>query len=249
MLTDSEGEEPGVLRAIPRDRLIDRASRAIKDFILANELSPGDRMPSESELARSLGVSRNVVRQAVSSLEAIGVVRVEHGRGIYVADVVDTDVFSKIAGWLNTSDLEEEEFFEARSIFEQGIFELVIARATDADFDRLEHIGTALRDATDDREIGRLHVEFHRALLEMTGNQFLVTLGTILSRFFWSVGYDSPHIHRWSPHSLGSSHLPMVELLRGRRREDIPAMIRLHLAYHEHVEHQHRPAQGGGGGC
>lgn len=240
MLTDSEGE-PGTLRAIPRDRLIDRASRAIRDFILANELVPGDRMPTEADLARSLGVSRNVVRQAVSSLEAIGVVRVAHGRGIYVADVADTDVFRKIASWLDAGDLSEEEFFEARSIFERGILELVMDRASDADLDSLERVATSLRGATGNEAIGRLHEEFHRALLEMTGNRFLVTLGTILSRFFWSVGYDSPHIHRWSTPSLRDSHLPMVELLRGRRREDIPAMIRLHLTYHEHVGHEPPP--------
>lgn len=240
MLTDSDGE-PGTLRAIPRDRLIDRASRAIRDFILSNELEPGDRMPTEADLARSLGVSRNVVRQAVSSLEAIGVVRVAHGRGIYVADVADTDVFRKIAGWLDPGDLSEEEFFEARSIFERGIFELVMERATDADLDGLERIAVGLHDATENEEIGRLHTEFHQALLEMTGNRFLVTLGTILSRFFWSVGYDSPHIHRWSTPSLRSSHLPMVALLRGRRREDIPALIRMHLTYHEHVGHGEPP--------
>ena len=72
------GREP--LRTLPRERLIDRATEAIKAHILANELKGGDRLPAETELARSLGVSRNVVRQAVSSLETLGVVRVAHGR-------------------------------------------------------------------------------------------------------------------------------------------------------------------------
>lgn len=88
---------PEPLKTLPRERLIDRATEAIKDYILANRLSSGDRLPSEAELARSLGVSRNVIRQAISSLGALGLVRVAQGRGIYVGDVADTDVFRQLA--------------------------------------------------------------------------------------------------------------------------------------------------------
>lgn len=242
MARDSLPDATANLRAIPRDRLIDRAAQEIKDFILGNELVPGDRVPSETELAKSLRVSRNVVRQAISSLEAIGVVRVAHGRGIYVADVANTDVFRQIASWLDTSDLHETDFFEVRSIFERGVLELVIERAADADLDRLEAVARRLQEAREEGEIGDLHDQFHRALLEATGNRFLVTLGTILSRFFWSVGYDSPHVYKWSAADLQTNHLHIVELLRRRCREDIPSMIHAHLEYGEAGERpDHRP--------
>ena len=113
------------LQVLPRERLIDRAAGAIKDHILTNELKGGDRLPSELELARSLGVSRNVVRQAVSSLEMLGVVSVARGRGIYVADLADTDVFRQLAAWIDPSELDNDDYLEVRSIFDRGIFELL----------------------------------------------------------------------------------------------------------------------------
>ena len=119
----SATEEGHPLHALPRERLIDRAVEAIREHILANRLSGGDRLPSEAELARSLGVSRNVVRQAVSSLEALGVVQVAHGRGIYVGTLADTNVFRQLATWINTSDLDNAEYLEVRAIFERGIYE------------------------------------------------------------------------------------------------------------------------------
>jgi len=225
----ANGSPSEPLRILPRERLIDRATVAIKDHILANRLSGGDKLPSESELARSLGVSRNVVRQAVSSLETLGIVRVAHGRGIYVADVADTDIFRQLASWIDTSELDNGEFVRVRSIFERGIFEMVIERASDADLDHLESLAVAMRDATTTEDVDRLHDEFHQALLAATGNRFLMTLGTILYRFFWSVGYTSPHVHRVPEQGLRHSHFPLVELLRHRNRDEIPKIVAVHL--------------------
>ena len=132
----SVGAVPRPLRTLGRERLIDRAVEAIKDYILANELQGGDRLPSEQDLARALGVSRNVVRQAVSSLETLGIVRAAQGRGIYVADLADTDVFRQLAAWLDTGDLDDAEYYQVRAIFERGIFELLLDNASDADLDR-----------------------------------------------------------------------------------------------------------------
>ncbi len=218
------------LKILRRERLLDRATEAIKDYILSNRLSGGDRLPSEAELARSLGVSRNVIRQAVSSLEALGIVHVAQGRGIYVGDVADTDVFRQLASWIDTGELNNDEFIETRAIFDRGIFELVIERATDADFDQLETLAVALRDASTQEDLERLHDEFHRALLATTGNRFLMTLGTILNRFFWSVAYTGPHVHHVSPAGLRNSHLRLVEVLRRRCRDEIPAMILMHAS-------------------
>lgn len=223
------GSVSQTLRTLPRDRLIDRATEAIKDYILANGLKGGDRLPSEQELARALGVSRNVVRQAVSILETIGVVRAAQGRGLYVADVVDTDVFRQIAAWINSAELEDGQYYEVRSIFDRGIFELLLARASDADLDRIEGIARAMVDAIDDDALHRLHDEFHQACLAATGNPFLVTMGTILYRFFWSVAANGPKVRHVSPPGLRGSHLAIAHRLRERRAEDIPLLVDLHL--------------------
>jgi GntR family transcriptional repressor for pyruvate dehydrogenase complex len=220
-------QEP--LRTLPRARLIDRASEAIKSHILANELKGGDRLPSESELARSLGVSRNVVRQAVSSLETLGVVRVAHGRGIYVADPIDTGVFRQLAAWIDASEVDDGDYVAVRSIFERGIFELIIQNASDDELDQLGAIAQGMVSSGDDGEFHRTHDEFHQACLAATGNRFMVTIGTILYRFFWSMVAQGPRVRQFSVDEMKSSHLEVAALLKRRRVEDIPTIIRVHL--------------------
>jgi GntR family transcriptional regulator, transcriptional repressor for pyruvate dehydrogenase complex len=217
------------LRTLPRERLIDRAVQAIRDYILSNKLKGGDRLPPELELARSLGVSRNVIRQAISALETLGVVRAAQGRGIYVADLADTAVFSQLATWLDTSDLDDDEYFQVRAIFERGIFELLIDHASDRELEQIEGIARAMQDAADPNDVHRLHDEFHQACLAATGNRFLLTMGTILYRFLWSVAAAGPRVYQVDVPGLQSSHRRIAELLRRRRREDVPALTAWHL--------------------
>jgi DNA-binding FadR family transcriptional regulator len=219
----------GALRTLPRKRLIDRASEAIKTHIVDNGLKGGDRLPSEADLARTFGVSRNVVRQAVSSLETLGIVRVAHGRGIYVADVVDTDVFRQVAAWIDASEVDDHEYVQARAIFERGIFELIVKNATDAELDHLVALAQTLESTTTPEDFRREHDEFHHACLAATGNRFLMTLGTILYRFFWSVLSTAPGVRTVTVEEMRASHTQVALLLRQRRADQIPAIVRLHL--------------------
>src|SRR5437016_14212338 len=58
----------------------------LRERMVAGELAPGDRLPGEPELARSLGVSRSSLRAAIALLEQDGLVRRLHGSGTYVTD-------------------------------------------------------------------------------------------------------------------------------------------------------------------
>ena len=129
------------LIALSRERLVDRAAEAIKDYVVRNELQTNDRLPSENEFAQRLQVSRNVVRQALSSLEAVGIVRTEHGRGTFVADWYNNEkLFQNLSLWQDLGNLDDGRYFELRLGFESGILQLVMEKATDDDFDRLDEL-------------------------------------------------------------------------------------------------------------
>src|SRR5881628_82147 len=110
------------LAPLRRERLMDRAMDAIKQHVISNGLMAGDRLPSEPELAASLGVSRNIVRQALSSLEAVGIVRSEHGRGTFVAEQgAASNVLQHLDFWLDIEHLEQRDYVETRSLFDAGV--------------------------------------------------------------------------------------------------------------------------------
>lgn len=73
------------MTAAPRRLLRHSVAKSLRERIVAHKLEPGDRLPSEPELARSLGVSRSSLRAGVALLEEDGLVRRLHGSGTYVA--------------------------------------------------------------------------------------------------------------------------------------------------------------------
>lgn len=220
------------LRAPSRERLTDQTAAALRDYVVSNRLAPGTRLPAESELAASLGVSRNVLRQAVASLQVLGMLRVAQGSGTFVADVADTEVFEQMAAWMGSTPVTEREYLEVRAIWDRGIYELVMDRAKAADLDRLEELAAAMvtTESADDAETR--HRDFHEALLALAGNQFLVTLGTILHRFFWEFGYLQGAVRKPPAPRLLDSHQAIVDLLRSRDRTAIDWTIDQHLSPH-----------------
>ena len=73
------------MSAAPRRSLRHSVAKALRERIVAHKLGPGDRLPSEPELALSLGVSRSTLRAGIALLEEDGLVRRLHGSGTYVA--------------------------------------------------------------------------------------------------------------------------------------------------------------------
>jgi GntR family transcriptional regulator, transcriptional repressor for pyruvate dehydrogenase complex len=234
------------LGAVSREGLTERAAAALRAYIVANRLAPGTRLPAGPVLASSLGVSHNVLRQAIASLVGLGMLRVVHGSGTYVADIADSEVFEQIVSWIGPESVSEHDFLEVRAIWERGIYELVLKRAQPADLDHLEELASAMSGADDKKEVAAHHQAFHEALWHTTGNPFLVTLGTILQRFFWEFAYRDglnfgPPVGRFL-----SSHGAIVQLLRSGDPENVEQMMAVHLSPHlgdeevpDHPDHGH----------
>jgi GntR family transcriptional regulator, transcriptional repressor for pyruvate dehydrogenase complex len=218
------------LAVLPRERLVDRAIEAIKTYMIASALQAGDRLPSEADLAQSLSVSRNVVRQALSSLEAVGIVRTEHGRGTFVAEMgASSNILQHLAFWLDIDRLSQDEYIDARATFEVGALLRVMQRATDADFKRLSELVTQLEQATNDDERHHFHDAFHRALLEATHNRFLAPFGLILYRFFWGLASHAPGVTNVPVAQMPASHQALLHGLMTRDEALLPSLVAMHL--------------------
>jgi GntR family transcriptional regulator, transcriptional repressor for pyruvate dehydrogenase complex len=154
------------------------AAEQILQLIADSQLRPGDRMPNENELASRLGTSRTVVREAVKILSAIGRVRAQKGRGLYVADDEGMLGSSRWGGFFLPTDLDHVYMlFEFRRVQETAASRLAATRATPAELRAIElaaeqcrqgHLTgeVALFDSGDD--------EFHLGIAAASHNPFLV---------------------------------------------------------------------------
>jgi DNA-binding FadR family transcriptional regulator len=151
----------------------------ILELIAGSGLRPGDRMPTENDLAARLGTSRTVVREAVKILSALGRVSAQKGRGLYVADDEGLLGSSRWGGFFLPTNLDHVYMlFEFRRVQESAASRLAATRATPAELRAIEtaaqlceqgHLTgqVALFDRGDD--------EFHLGIAAASHNPFLVT--------------------------------------------------------------------------
>jgi GntR family transcriptional regulator, transcriptional repressor for pyruvate dehydrogenase complex len=160
--------------------LVEAATEAISSQILHGRLAVGDKLPTERELVEQLGVSRTVLREALSSLEALGLLETRGTRGRWVAAGGSSERSRSLVGaWLHQHAPEILEVDEIRSVLEaHAIRSMSKWDALDAARDA----GAALRGQTEALERGDAvaaaegDAAFHRTLGSYTQNGALRTL-------------------------------------------------------------------------
>lgn len=153
---------------------VDHVRQLVEHFeqaILSGEYAPGDLLPSEREISASRRVSRSVVREALSRLASLGLVRSQHGSGTRVAVPSGEEVTAAYQRLLSLSDFRLEHLAEVRLPLETTIARLAATKRTDEHLARMEEAQKALGSS---RRSLEAHVaadlEFHAALADATGN-------------------------------------------------------------------------------
>jgi GntR family transcriptional regulator, transcriptional repressor for pyruvate dehydrogenase complex len=151
----------------------------ILELIAHSGLRPGDRMPTENELAAQLGTSRTVVREAVKILSAIGRVRAHKGRGLYVADDEGMLGATRWEGFFLPTDLDHVYMlFEFRRVQECAASRLAATRATPPELQAIEAAGEMCREAhaTGSTDLwNQGDDQFHLNIAAAAHNPFLVS--------------------------------------------------------------------------
>jgi GntR family transcriptional regulator, transcriptional repressor for pyruvate dehydrogenase complex len=182
--------EPLERRSVP-DVVAERLAAEIE----SGTLRPGDRLPSEPELARQFHVGRSSLREAIRKLHTLGVLEVVRGRGTYVRQRTEADLSPQFVQWGATSGAEVAEVLEVRLGLELAAAGLACIRATQPDVDALaarcrEH--DAARPSGDIEELVRTDEQVHEALVRAAHNRLL--LQTYLTLV--------PRLHEFRRHSL-----------------------------------------------
>jgi GntR family transcriptional regulator, transcriptional repressor for pyruvate dehydrogenase complex len=150
----------------------------ILKLIAELHLQPGDRMPTENQLATRLGTSRTVVREAVKILSAIGRIRAQKGRGLFVANDEGMLGSSRWGSFFLPTDLDHVyQLFEFRRVQEMAASQLAATRATPADLRAIETAAETCREGhlTGCHELfDRGDDEFHLSIATASKNPFLV---------------------------------------------------------------------------
>jgi DNA-binding FadR family transcriptional regulator len=145
------------LEPVERVSLPDTVSDRLAGRILDGELTAGDRLPGERELAERLGVSRIVVREALGRLQARGLIEIRPGVGAFVVPMPDRSVTEPLGLYIRRHGVGHAHLFEVRRALEPQIASAAARRRDPRALARLE--ATQRRTAAAAAELGRAAVD------------------------------------------------------------------------------------------
>ncbi|GLW06205.1 GntR family transcriptional regulator [Microtetraspora sp. NBRC 13810] len=209
----------------------DAAIDKIKQMILSGELSPGDRLPKEADLAERLGLSRNSLREAVRALALIHVLDVRQGDGTYVTSLEPQlllDAMSFVVDFHRDDTVLE--FFQVRRILEPAATALAATYMSDDDIADLRKILTALPERPSVEELVANDLEFHQRIASGAGN-------TVLSSLIESLSGPTTRARIWrgltqegALEKTVEQHVAICDAIAARQPEVARAWATVHVA-------------------
>ncbi|MCO5997318.1 FadR/GntR family transcriptional regulator [Actinoallomurus rhizosphaericola] len=232
--------EPG--RPAPaRGRRLSRAlevQEAVKELIVRRGLTAGDPMPTETELMRELDIGRNSVREALKALQAVGIVDIRHGFGMFVGQMSLNGLVDELAFHSRITPQDEQShlahLIEIRELLENGLAARLIDRHGGADLaDLLSPAREALEQMEAEALVGAVSPEtdrlFHDALHRPLGNPLV---GRLLGAF-WQVFHqlrDELGTPDETPEYVARKHRDIYAAVIAEDRDAVEAAMVAHFA-------------------
>jgi DNA-binding FadR family transcriptional regulator len=176
--------EHQTLRNVKPGKLQDIVREQIRAYIVNSGLKSGDQLPTESNLAEQLGISKTTVREALKALENVGILEAKHGVGNFIKEFSYDTILENLPYSLETDVHSFEEIIEVRECLESHFLARDMDKFDDRDIEELRSVYRVLEKTnTPDllKEAIEAHSAFHRALYRRSGNQLLIKLIGVFS--------------------------------------------------------------------
>jgi GntR family transcriptional repressor for pyruvate dehydrogenase complex len=218
-----------VLKPVARESLVDRLAGEIRGSINSGDYTIGERLPTIMEMARRFGVGHPTVREALKKLEAMGVVEIRHGSGVYVTRDRDVLVLASpdYSGVLTKKLLLD--LIEARTPIELQTTALAARNLTDEHCQEMRRLlATAEENLANDEVLTSANMSFHQQIALASGNAVLAQLLDVLQELF--VGEQRLILGIFGSRQRDhAEHLGILEALEQRKESLAVERMKLHL--------------------
>lgn len=224
--------------AISRHTLSQQVFLKISDLILENNLSGGDRLPTEMEFSETFGVSRTIIREALKALEIIGVVSTRPGQGTTVLYPSFIRVWRSLEQIMSGNERQFEDLWQTRMIIETKACKLASLRATDEDLQCIEHWLIRMEECILSKEYhGIASHNFHKAIVRAAKNKVLEALINMLSDLQAdAIAFSYSHDGSARSECSLNQHKAIYHAIKSRNPQEASRLMQNHLqAIHTHT--------------
>ena len=240
-LSDSRHEENGngvklmiQLKRIKSESVVQQIIDSLVEAMIRKELRPGDQIPTEMELAESLGVGRNSVREAIKILVYFGVLEIRRAEGTYVCEgFTETMIDPIIYGIILDKAGSYEYLMELREIMEAGVLKLAMQNAEEEEIKKLR---IQLDRMKREIEIGPDNVdrvfhednEFHSIITAMGHNPLVQKIEAVVRTLTHSMRYETVKtmVESGKGQELYEAHAKLLQILENKDESGLNENVR-----------------------
>ncbi len=233
---------PIMNRSLQNGTIVSRIIDQITEAIIAGELLPGSRLPTELELSNSFQVGRNSVREAVKILEAYGVVYIKRADGTYINDTFNQKMLDPMLYGILLQKSSSAELLQMRKVLDTGILHHVMQEFTPDEFVKLEKSLLKLTDEITAKEpkterILRADVEFHMDIVRAMNNELLLCMYSYVDRITIASRADAIDMVLESGNisDFIELHTRLVNIIKSKKLEDVEETLAEHYVFWKQV--------------
>ena len=221
------------------EKLSAAVTRQIEKLILRGILRPGERLPSERELAERLGVSRPSLREAVADMQARGLLTSRAGAGIFVTEALGSAFSDTLVQLFSRHDEAVFDYLDFRRDMEGLAAERAAIHGTETDLKVIDALFAQMEAAHGKRnpaEEARLDADFHLAIIEASHNVIMLHMMRSMYQLLREGVFYNRSVmfkQRTTRGALLDQHRAINTALQARDAEGARAAVTAHLNYVE----------------
>ncbi|MGL5440438.1 MAG: FadR/GntR family transcriptional regulator [Filifactoraceae bacterium] len=220
------------LANLQKKSVVEEIIDQIINGILTNKFLPGEKIPTEQELANAMGVSRNSVREAVKTLISYGILEIKRPEGTYVCKgfvpaMINPSLYGLIIGSSSSRDI-----IMLRKMVDIGIIHCAIDVASEDDIYQIKKsldklIYELKKDEIDIDAVVRCDVDFHSSINEATHNVLTHIINNMITQItlFSRKNTIENTIVSGNVEKMISIHVGLYEVIKNRNRSDVAEVV------------------------
>lgn len=178
----ASGGESRLITPIKKTRIAEEVADRIRELMLDGTFPPGQPLPSERHLAERFGVSRGSIRDALRTLETIGLVETRHGQGTFPLELSVDRLVAPLASVMSYRADLQDELLDVRRMFEPAVARVAALRASEEDLAELQRILDAQRQKLKSGQSAIAEdTAFHAVLARSTRNRVVMSIMATLN--------------------------------------------------------------------
>lgn len=222
-------ENKPMIKPVQKQSMVDQVEKNLRVYFKEHGFKPGDTLPTEMDLAENMGVSRNVIREALSRFRMLGLISSNKRKGIQLKKF---NLFSALERVLDPAVLDQDtlhELFELRIMLEIGMANALFRNVTPKDIETLKEIIRTYETSGKENKID-YEINFHSYLYKISHNETLFGFQKYLKIVFDYVLEAEAKIDKNKIPAKKVDHTQLVECLENGTVSDFQALMHDHFS-------------------